>query len=341
MKRYTTLCSVLVAALFFSCKEEALIAPNNFNVTTTATTFNVGDNVTFTISDDDANQIVFYSGETGRKYENATRTVGAGTPKLFFQTTMQQGAVPPAATTDTLRLLISSNLTGYDAASIQKATWTDITKRNTKWPTSLATSYTNSDTLNLSDFNSADSINIAFKVENKANATLPQRKWGMQGFSLVNVLADGTSTVLFAAPQTAPNVAVNNFTYVGWVQASIANNTLSGFNAWNVGTWNISTADSIRNSNGISIRTAYPITFDPGTNLNNPDNEDWLMTSKVNLKQVVPDFGTTIKNRAGQKLLTYSYKFLKAGTFNVTFVAQNGVIADDKRVTKQIQLTIK
>jgi hypothetical protein len=341
MKKYAVLYSSLVAFFFVSCKEDALIAPNNFSVTTTATTYNVGDNVTFSINDDEADQIIFYSGETGRKYENATRTVLGGTPKLFFQTTMQQGPIPPAATMDSLRLLISTNLTGYDAASIQKATWTDITKRNTKWPTSLATSFTNSDTLNLSDFNSADSINIAFKVENKANATLAQRRWGMQGFSLVNALADGTTTVLFAAPQTAPNVATNSFQFVGWTQASIMNNTLTGFNAWNVGTWNISTADSIRNSNGMTIRTAYPITFDPGTSLNNPDNEDWLITSKVNLKQVVPDFGTTIKNRASQKLITYSYKFLKAGTFTVSFIAQNGTIADDKRTVKQIQLTVK
>jgi hypothetical protein len=341
MKKYPFLYGALLASLLFSCKEKTLVAPDNFSVTTAATTYNVGDNVVFTINDGEADQIIFYSGETGRKYENATRTVLAGTPKLFFQTTMQQGPVPPAATTDSLRLLISTNLAGYDAASIQKATWTDITKRNTKWPTTLATSYTNSDTLNLSDFNTADGINIAFKVENKANATLPQRRWGMQGFSLVNALPDGTTTVLFAAPQTAPNVATNSFQYVGWTQASVLNNTLTGVNAWNVGTWNISTADSIRNSNGITIRTAYPITFDPGTSLNNPDNEDWLITSKVNLKQVLPDFGTTIKNRAGQQLLTYSYKFLKAGTYTVSFVAQNGTIADDKRTVRQLQITVK
>jgi len=320
-------------------KYDDISTPNDFNVTTIKQTYKVGDSVIFNFSSG-PDFITFYSGEAGRRYENRTRVIAAGNPKLVFQTAMQNGIL---LNNDSLQLLVSSNLSGYDSASIVRATWTDITARNTKWPTTLTTTFSTSDSIDLTDFNSVESINIAFRAIGKKYPTAVQRRRQIQNLTLTNILADGTRTPLFST-----------FANTGWVQASLLNNTLPGFNAWNVGTGNISAADSVRNSNGITIRTAYPIQFDPGTTFNNDDNDDWLITSKVNLKTVNPDQGVTIKNETNTAFtgLTYDYYktpgvfaqylyfFRTPGVYNITFVGTNINMNKRTEVIKQLQITI-
>ena len=324
-------------------------SPDGFDVTTAKLTYKVGDSVMFNFSGQ-PDEITFYSGESGKQYLNNNRKSAVGINKLIFQTSMQQGLL---TSKDSLLLYISTNLNGYDATSIQNATWTDITSRNTKWPTTLATSFTTSDSINISDFNTADSINIAFRALGKKDPLNPQRKWQIQNLVLTNNQSDGTFYQLFSAP-FAGTANASSFQYTGWVQASIKNNTLPGFNAWNVGTGGISTADSVRNSNGIAIKTAYPIQFDPGTTVNNDDNDDWLITTKTSLKTVRPDAGVTIKNEVNAAFagleyvynkipgiyVRYLYKYNIPGVYNITFVASNLNQNNIQSVVKTIQLTI-
>jgi hypothetical protein len=354
MKKYMPLLILTLSIAMFlaSCnKYEDNEMPSDFQVTTQKLTYRVNDSVLFNFNSG-PDEIIFYSGEPGKKYENRELKSAAGINKLFFQTSMQNGVLP---NNDELRLLVSSNLNGYDAAAITAATWTDITSRNTKWPTTLATTFTISDSIDISDFNTAESINIAFRAIGRQYPAAAQRKWQLQNLTLSNRLSDGTVTPLFAAPLTnAATATPSVFQYTGWVQASISNNTLPGFNAWNVGTGGISTADSVRNSNGITIRTTYPIQFDAGTTVNNPDNDDWLITTKVNLKTVRPDAGTTIKNEVnaaftGMNYLfdkipgvyaQYLYFFKSPGVYNVTFIASNLNNNRIGTVVKQLQLII-
>lgn len=325
----------LAAVMFTGCRRDEAAMPD-FNVNTDQLAYKAGDSVTFYLSGN-AGAIVFFSGETGKAYENRNRKLMPGVERLVFQTSMQQGPVPPKPCPDSLQLLISTNLEGYDAAHINKATWTNITSRNSKWPKSLANTFTTSDSIDISDFNKADKVNIAFRVLNKKTGVMPQRKWIIQNLTLYNSLPDSTNTPLFT-----------NFSNTGWVQASLLNdsepgtaeNKYNGFNAWNVGTWNVSAADSIRNSNGIPIRTSYPITFNPGTNVNNDDNDDWLITSAVDLKTTRPDVGVVIQNEVALKPATFKYAFKKAGTYQVTFVATNNSLDDSKSNVKQLTLKI-
>ena len=263
---------------------------------------------------------------------------------------MSQGVL---ANPDSLRLMISSNLKGYDSASIVNATWNDITSRNTKWPTALSTSFITSDSIDVSDFNSYDSVNIAFRYTGKTYPTAGQKKWSVQGFTLSNKLPDGTVTPLFAAPYAGSNVT-SSFQYTGWVQANIIPNNILGFNAWNLGASGISTANSVKNSQAINITAAYPIVFDPGTSVNNGPNDGWAITTKVSLKQVNPDAGVTIKNYvntafAGMNYMygslpgvyaQYLYKYTVPGVYNITFVARN--LNQDKSAStiKQFQITV-
>jgi hypothetical protein len=324
-------------------------SPDGFDVNTAKLTYKVGDSVLFNFSGQ-PDEITFYSGESGKQYNNINRNSAAGINKLVFQTSMQQGVL---SSSDSLQLYISTNLNGYDATSIQNATWTNITSRNTKWPTTLATTFTISDSIDISDFNKADFINIAFRVLGKKDPVNPQRKWQIQNLSLTNNQPDGTQYQLFSAP-FAGTANPSSFQYTGWVQASVKNNTLPGFNAWNVGTSGISTLDSVRNSNGIAIKTAYPIQFDPGTTVNNDDNEDWLITTKTSLKTIRPDAGVTIKNEVNAAFagleyvynkipgvyVRYLYKYNTPGVYNITFVASNLNQNNIQSVVKTIQLTI-
>jgi hypothetical protein len=346
MKKYFY---ILCALALLACnKNNVALSPAGFSVSTIKTAYKVGDTVTFNFNGT-PEIIVFYSGEIGKRYADANRLSAAGIEKLVFQVSMQQGAVSPLSTTDSLRLYISTNLKSYDAAGIAAANWTDITARNTHWPTSLSTAFTTSDSVNISDFNTAAQVNIAFRATGKKNPALAQRKWEIQNLALSNNLPDGTVTPLFAAPFLGPTApSASAFAYTGWVEASLKNNNFPGtatngyvgYNAWNVGTANVNTADSIRNSNGIPIRTAYPITFDPGTTLNNDDNDDWLITTAVDLKTTKPDGGTPIKNAQALTISRYQYVFKKAGTYTVTFVGINSALNNSESVVAQVQLTI-
>jgi hypothetical protein len=327
-----TLFTVFGLVMFANCTKTTIESPDDFNVTTSKATYKVGDTIKFNFTGS-TDQIIFYSGEVGMRYENNERTIGAGIAKLVFQASLQKGVLTNG---DSLRLLVSSNLKAYDSTSIVKAKWTDITSRNTKWPLSIGTSFTTSDSIN--------SINIAFRYIGKKSAAVAQQLWRIQGFSLVNILPDGTKTGLFAPPQIAGGTATSAFANTGWVQASLKNNTLPGFNAWNVGTANISAAKYAKNTNGISIVTAYPITFDPGITTGNDDNDDWLITSKVNLKQVKPDFGLVIKNAVALTLTRYNaipatyYKI--PGTYTATFVAINRDISQSQKVVRKVTFTV-
>lgn len=334
----------LIAFGFAGCKQDMPVVMPQFEVTVPQNTYKIGDTVRFKFTSNNADFVVYYSGEIGRRYSNANRLSQAGINKLVFQTSMQQGIVPPAASLDSLKLLISTNLTGYDSVSIAKATWTDITSRNTKWPTSLSASYTASDSINISDFNTASQVNIAFRYLGNSYA-VAQRKYEIQNLTLSNNLFDGTNTPLFATSflgNTTISVSTiapaSTFAYTGWVECSFKNVV----NAWNVGTWNVSGATSLTNTSGISIRTSYPITFDPGSAAGLPPNDDWLITTAVDLKTVKPDAGTVLQDKLTVNALTgYNYVFKAAGTYTITFIASNQNTGNSMRVVKQLTLTVQ
>ncbi len=325
--------------------------PSDFNVTVDKTTFKVGDSVVFKMSSG-PDQIVFFSGENGKRYEFRDKKTEPGVPKLVFQTNMTQGVL---ANPDSLKLYISSNLKGYDSASVVGATWTDITSRNTKWPATLTTNFTTSDSISLADFNSADSVNIAFRIMNKNYAASAQRRWQVQNVTLTNFLASGTSYPLFSS-----------FANIGWAQVSIKNSptpNTAAFNAhtWNVGQFGVNANNATLviggracNANGVPIATGYPLTFDPGTAVNTDENDDWIITSAINLKTITPDVGVTIKNAVNAAFAGFTYlynstpgiyaqyvfKYTTPGVYNVYFIGSNINNGSVSQVVRQVQITV-
>jgi hypothetical protein len=335
-----TIMVLLGVFTFFNCTKTTIVSPDDFTVVTKDSVFKVGDTIKFNMTGR-PDQVVFYSGEVGMRYANATRSSDtSGYTKLFFQSSLQQGVLTNG---DSLRLLVSSNLKGYDKTSIQNATWTDITSRNTKWPVTVSASFINSDSVNLSDFKKADSINIAFRYIGKQSAAV-QQKWSIQGFTLIHIMPDGTKTGLFAAPQTTSGTATSAFQYTGWVQCSMKNDTTTGYNVWNVGAANVSSSTALKTPNGITIAGGYPLTFNPGPLTNDPANDDWVITSKVSVKQVKPDFGVAIKGATNVSLTRFNalpttyYKTV--GTYTATFVAINRDVDNLKQVVRQVKVKV-
>ncbi len=339
--------AIFIIVLNVGCNKKISVAdtPSDFTVTIDALNFKVNDTVTFKFSGN-PDQIVLYTGEPGRQYQYRNRYWETGTNKLSFATFMQQGRnkYPDSS----LQLLVTTNLGGrYDSTGVANATWDTLTQF-VKWPDSTGTISINSGSIDVTKYNAYDSVNFAFNYTGKLDPKITQRKWTIQSFNLVNKLPDGstrglltpflgTATGVDSRTSFPDTTYASTFAYTGWVEVDMMNNK----NAWNVGTWNISAADSAKNSSGVAITSKYPIVFDPGNKVNTASNNDWIITSAVNLKHINPDFGAVIKNTITPSLANYQYVFVKPGVYTVTFVASNINVNTNNSVVRQVTITVK
>ena len=109
-----------------SCTKRDEVGVPDFNVTTSASAYKVGDTITFNFTGNPHN-IVFWSGMPGHVYEYRDRVLTTGNKLLVKFNTYQQFGVR-----NNLTVLVSNNFNGtYDTTNVKKATWTDITGRVT------------------------------------------------------------------------------------------------------------------------------------------------------------------------------------------------------------------
>src|SRR5690606_11819649 len=122
-------CSILGGLLLLAaCKPEISIVAPDFDVTVDATSFAVGEEVTFELQGNPG-ILSFYSGELFHDYQFRTgRTIEPGTLLFSFDSSVQYGAQ-----SDQLSVLASTDFNGdySDILHVQEATWTDITERFT------------------------------------------------------------------------------------------------------------------------------------------------------------------------------------------------------------------
>jgi hypothetical protein len=309
--------ALLAVASFYAlngCKKrDAITSLNGFNVTADKQSYNIGDTIVFSINED-ADIIEFYSGKPGYNVNNRNRNSGSGTNILQFQTEVLQASAKNNG--DTILLKICTNLNSYDSTGVANATWTDITS-SANWPAVTTTGFVRSGAVNISQFNTADSVYIAFEVLGQQRTTTAQREWEIQKFTLGNTLPDSTFTPLFAPPfTTGANLGTDTLSYfanVGWTEVNMNySNNLSYFvsqidnaattfyDAWNVGNYGLNATNGINvnnkpcNNNYVQIATNYPLIFNPGpTSLKSwPSNNGWVISSPVNLNLVRHDFPT-------------------------------------------------
>lgn len=149
-------------------------------------TYKIGDTTQFLFSGN-ADNIAFYSGEPGKKYENRKASSKLGKLTLSFSSKAEFGTQ-----TNTLQVLATNKLATLDSATVVNASWTNITAK-----AALSTSATvvNSGTIDLTDqvTGDKDSLFIAFKYSGVTGST--QRTWTITNYVVNNVLADQTVAV--------------------------------------------------------------------------------------------------------------------------------------------------
>jgi hypothetical protein len=178
-----------------SCtKWDEVESPDGFQVSTGQLTYAAGDTVRFKFSGN-ADNIVFWSGKPGQKYEYRDRTFVAGnTITLNFKSFSQSGVVDQT----NIKLLVSTDFTGiYDSANIKSATWQDISNRAI-W--SSGADQTPSGDIDLTDFASANKdMAIAFRYVTSVVAdAATQNRWVFRSFDLKSTSTDGGVTALAA-----------------------------------------------------------------------------------------------------------------------------------------------
>ncbi|WP_157986603.1 DUF5017 domain-containing protein [Chitinophaga alhagiae] len=142
-------------------------------------TYRAGDTTRFIFSGN-ADNIAFYSGETGKKYANRQVAYQLGNVSLSFSSKAEWGNQA-----NTLTVLATNNLTAFDSTAIVDAAWTDITSR-----VKLATNATvvASGEADLTDLvsNEKDSLFIAFKYSGVTGST--QRTWTITNYAVKNTV---------------------------------------------------------------------------------------------------------------------------------------------------------
>jgi hypothetical protein len=183
---------ILTACMFFvACKKELKVSSPTVSIDLKNARSSIDDTFVFKLGDTCkfalsgyADNIIFWGGGVGNKYELRNRSLKLGKTTLSFTTTSSFGTQ-----TGTLQVLATNKLKGLDSVSVVNTNWTDITNR-----AALATSATavNSGIVDLSDIisNERDSLFIAFKYTGVTGST--QRTWVVSNYLVNNVLADYT-----------------------------------------------------------------------------------------------------------------------------------------------------
>jgi len=303
----------LAVCAFASCEKKLSLRQLDFDVTTDKPAYAAGTAVTFNF-DGKPDNITFFSGEPGKRYEFIDRVSANGTPQLKFSTALNAGVQP-----NSLSLMVSADFAGAvtatsDAAAITNATWTDISNRAT-WATTAAT--VASGAIDLSDFAAAGKpVYIAFKYNAAAGSI--QNKWTVTGLSLRNVLADGTSYVIDTLPTftTVTNYG-NAGNLPGW-----AGKTISNIYQWTLAATNMVIAGAATTATATAPAEA------------------WVITGPVDLRKVTPDAGTVVQTMANYSP-AFSYTYAIPGTYNAVFVAGNMNRNAGKTTMKTIPVTVQ
>ncbi|WP_240186952.1 DUF5017 domain-containing protein [Pedobacter nanyangensis] len=239
-----------------SCQKTYDLEPqDDFAVSTEKTTYKVGETVRFNFSGN-AENVVFWSGEVGRKYEFRKRTFVEGNKvSLNFKTFAQFGLMP--IDQSVIKLYVSTDFNGkYDGISVKAATWNDITSQATL---SSGVDQTPSGNIDLTSFASQNkkmAIALVYKTTVQKPET-QQNRWVIRSFDLKQVNQQGEESVL-ATMATA-----------GWVAFNFSGPATN---------WSITSAQLLTVRNNTEL------------------DDDWVVTKQFDPNSTTPDKGEAIKN---------------------------------------------
>jgi hypothetical protein len=305
------------------------------------TNFKVGDTVNFNFLGN-PDHIVFFSGEKGRRYKFYDKVSDtSNNVVLKFTSTLTQ------RNNGNLTLLASSAFTGYsqlntqDSSSILSSypsSWTDISNRAT-WSTGTGAL---TSTVSLSDFALINKpIYLAFRYT--AIGGVAQSSWTINALGIRHNTSD-SSFCIDSTNQIIPTSFPTWVKSTGWGVVSILNPlmkfTLNAYSGTATGL--ISAASNASTSTFTIAGNTTAATSIP--------TDTWIITGPINLHEVMPDAGVTIKdmttNASNSFYSTlsaksnYAYIFKKPGTYEVSFLASTSSRDAVSSEVKTITITI-
>lgn len=341
------ICSTILMPVVFitSCDKQLEVngGTPEFNVTTQATTFKVGEDVKFTFSGN-AHLISFYSGEPMNEYAFKEGHIvdGSATGATLSFTSSVQGGTQA----NQLSILLSSNFNGNysDLPSVRSASWTDITNR---FILGTSATFAGSGAKDISDLIvPGKPVYIAYKYVTKPQAQNGlARTWMIQSFLVNSNSKVGTKLVTVADQTNAGFRIVDDNPVNAPARSSITSTriTLLG-NVYKVA------SDPIFNpmnpiydpTSPLYDKTKVYVPFDPASSYNDPASEHWYVSTAINTSKIDlgPDRPIAIQGNSTTPLESYSYKFLVPGTYAVTFVGANTNVNESFEVIKRLEITI-
>lgn len=301
MKKSLLILFALVAA---ACSKKMQVDRPDFNVSLdpahqVADTFvyRLGDSTRFKFNGSVGN-IAFYSGETGKRYDSRSLTYQLGKLTLSFSSKSEFGAQ-----TNTLQVLATNKLPGFDSASVVNAAWKDISSRGKLATNATVVAFGTADLTDLVA-NANDSLFLAFKYSGVTGTT--QRTWTITDFAVNNVLPDRTISISSVA-------------------ADVAYWTRYG-NVWNPA-----------NSRWTPSATDLKIT---GGNETAATNTSWIITRPLYVGRIAPDVSVGVKSINEPDKTEYVYVYPATGIYKATFIAYNHTLDEEKSTIREFIIKV-
>ena len=305
---------LLLATIVSACSKTMELDALDFDASIAQETVEPGKEITFDLKGN-ANIVTFYSGEIGKDYQyREGRPLELSEPQVSFSSNANYGKQEKQ-----LSVLVSTKFNGdYTPegikASIDAEEWTDIT----------------------SEFvlSSHKGTNGNYDGVTVASGT----------FDLSNIITAEKKGLYFAyRNQVKPDAIGGAVTQWTMSKFLFTVNTLTGRqNLIDQGSagWSVIMARDIDVKDPVIQATSVFFRRNDNRNLY---LDNWTITKKIEFAPINlgPDVGEPIKSYADPQLTEFKYTYDVPGTYIATFLASNVNAEAEKKVVKQVKVTVK
>jgi hypothetical protein len=262
--------------------------------------------------------LVFYSGLPGNEYKHKDRTEIDGNPSMSFRTTLTFGLQFTG-----LKVYVSSTFPGItrdetiDRVNVANMEyWQEITHLcNLPTTKNAPDNVKNSPKIDLSDFKGKP-LYLAFRVFHPNGN---ESTWRIENFSIINAY-------------NGVDIEVGTFRNIG-------------FTAFDM----LATSDPYLNNGNVTDKTnrrwdlrntASNYIIGGASNGSTIDNDDWAISTKIDLTKTFPDLGEAIKGFDNAPLEEYEYAYNVPGIYNITFLGVNSMYNERKENIRELIVKI-
>ena len=303
MNTYFKYYLILISVVLFSCEKYQLDDPA-LEVTADKTTIKAGEPITFRFGGS-PQMLSFYSGEFLKDYNYTTNSRELKNCYLSFSS----ATVASIQQINQLAVLVSSDFDGkYAIGNIKAATWVDITNRFVLAKNTTVTASTEVDIMDLAV--AGKPLYLAFRyITRPQTEFLAANDWNITAVLVKSKFDDGEVTLMDYG--SGSNFSV--FSYGNKQEGrSLVNTTTIQF----------------KGNATAAIKEEY--------------TEDWGISRAIyiNPNDLGTDKATALKLFREAKKESYTYTYANAGTYTATFIAETNNIYGNKKVVRQLNITV-